>query len=338
MRAAGIGLIILILTLVSLSCGWTTLPDGSQSAPSAPALRSLDSGLEGLQSYRLALKLRFTGRSEGSELDQTVLIDTLEEKAVIGSQTVRHFLFLSSGASGLPGALEYYQVGDQGYTLSSAQGSDPTCQPAGSPAADPLLAGSAFELLPQLAVQSLGNAKRVAQAETVNGILSDHYRLEPTPSADGRNEVEGDLWIAQTGRYVVRFIGSMQGPVAINLLNGSGMLGWEYNLTDANNLGQLPVPEQCQALNNLSEMLPANAQNVLQSSTRLTFTSPSSAADLLAFFHAQLPAEDWSIDQEGGGGTHISLSASRGQQSVYITIGPETAGQTQVTIELGAEQ
>ena len=343
--AVPVWLLALVLSLISLACGWTTLPIANQPGDqSAPALQSLDSGLDKLQSYRLSLKLRFTGRPEGSAQDQTVLIDTLEEKAIVNQQPVRHFLFLASGAPDLPGAFEYYQIGEQGYTLSSAQGSDPTCQLVNSPAAgeqsaeQPFQAGSGFELLPQMAVHSLSSAQRVAQGETVNGILSDRYRLETITSADGLNQVEGDLWIAQASGVVVRFSGSLQGQVAINILNGSGLLGWEYNLADINALNALPVPDQCLSLNSLAVPLPENAQNVLQSSTQLTFTSPSPLADLITFYQTRLPAEGWSIDQEGGSNTLFSLSASRSNQSIQITVGPETGGQTQVSIEANAGQ
>lgn len=324
-------LLTFLLVLLAAACT-ANLPAAPAGRP-ALTLDALQDSLDGRQSYQLTLKLRFTGQSVDSGQNQTVLIDTFEEKAVIREQVVRHFLFLSSGAPGLPGALEFYKVGDLSYALSSAQGSDPICQPQAQETGAPFQAGSGFDLLPQAVWQSLSAAQLAAQGVTINGVPTDHYRIEAAAGADGRGQVDGDLWIAQQGGTLVRFRGALQGPVSIHMLNGDGILGWEYELTAVNQLSELPVPEQCLALNSLSIALPGNAVDVLQSSTLLSFTSPSSPAELLAFFQDRLADDGWTIDQEGGGGGIFSLSASRGEQAILVTIGPQDGGQTLVRVE-----
>jgi hypothetical protein len=355
-------LAVLVLWLAGLACVWTLPGSAAQPAAGAPpSFDSLDNGLSALHSYRLSLKLRFTGisssggssSSAGSQ-EQTVLIDAFEEAApdrisTGGSSVIRHFLFLASfeggndaALPGLPGALEYYDLGGRIYTLSSSQGSDPLCSETGSASgqqasgAEILQAGSVFDLLPQIAVQSLEGARRVqqsGQSETVNGIVSDYYRLEPTTSGDGQNQVESELWVAREGNFVVRFTGAMQGPVTINVLNGSGVLGWEYNLADINVPQTIAVPEQCLALSQSALPLPENAQNVHQSSMGLSFSAPSAPQEMLQFYHQRLSEQGWTIGEEGGGGTSFSVGASRGGQAVRITINTGSTGQSLVTIE-----
>ena len=320
-----------VLGLIALACNWSGAAAPAVSGSGPADLQDLQAGLDNFKNYRLSLKLRFSGKNSAGQ-DVTLTIDSQEER----SAEIARFLFLSTGTADLPPALEMYRAGSQGYLLTPALGSNPTCQDAGST----LQTGSGLALLPQEALRGMAAAQRTGSGENINGILSDHYRLDPSnqPPA-GLEQIEGDLWLAQEGGAVVRFTGSLQGPVAFSSFSGTGILGWEYNLLEVDGPTQVSLPEECILAQSAEIPLPPDAQDVLQSLTQISFTSPADPASVNDYYLQRLPETGWSLDEEAGGGQQFWLAASREGRSILITIQPmaaENGGLSRVVIETGA--
>ncbi len=320
------------LALVLSACGipWTPFQPTPISLPasgSLPALDDVTAGLDQLQSYRLDLQVHFTGKNEQGQ-DFLASIETHEEK--VAAEDTRHFMFLSNGQTALPAALEYYQVGGKGYTLSTAMGSNPTCMEVG---AESFQYGSGLALLPQEVFQNNASSQRVAQGEVVNGIASDHYHIQQSyPAQSGLEKKEGDLWVAQQGGYIVRFSGFLQGQVALSDINGQGVIGWDYNLTDANQVSSIAIPEECQSQSEQHIPIPDSAQSLIQTNTLISFTTPDGLESVVDFYRQGLPEQGWNIDQEGSNGQVFDFSASHQGQTITIMIAVDS-DVTRVTIQ-----
>lgn len=315
--------VMLVVCLVFASgCSLPLNPDGSSlDFAELPFLENPTSGLENLKSYRTTMNIRFTGKDpQGQEFLTT--IETVEEKSA--DQGVGHFLFLSSGQPNLPTALEYYQVQGSSYLLSSAMGSNPTCLRADNSV---LEQGSGLALLPQQAFRNIENAEMVAQGEMINNVATNHYR-----AASGDANEQSEIWVAQEGGYIVRFTGYVEGQIQLSSASGTGLIGWEYNLTDINQLSQIAIPEQCLVQAGANIPLPDSAENVAQDNISISFTSPESAEAVAEFYRQNLPAQGWEIEQEGGTGQAFSFTASRDGKAITILV-TQAAALTQVTIQ-----
>jgi hypothetical protein len=193
---------------------------------------------------------------------------------------------------------------------TSTEGNTPEQSPPYSP--DTWLTGS-----------DTSSAKRIQPDETVNGVLAQHYRLTEAESAAfmGLSNYVLDVWIAQDGNYPVKQTMSADGT----LLFGSGASGhmeWTYDLLDANGPVSITQPEGCEAPAGSDFPKMADAESVSSFGTVLTYTTPSTMADVVAFYNAQLPGLGWTagtVNSDFPGFTTMEFTKDGQKASITIT-------------------
>ncbi len=135
--------------------------------------------------------------------------------------------------------------------------------------------------------------------ETINGIETDHYILDKDDlDLDADQEVEsaeGHLYLAKDGGYLVKLV--MEGVGEFDMFEDSGAVGEFYvelNLTNINAVAEIVPPEECADAAGGSEYPVLDDATEYNSFAGLvSYKSGYSVKDAVAFYDAELAADDW---------------------------------------------
>ena len=90
-------------------------------------------------------------------------------------------------------------------------------------------------------MEGLGSARRVRPDENINGVLCRHYTFdEKGVSWEGISRVQGEMWIAVEGDYVVKFTMEADGENPFS--KEDGHIEWVYDVRDVNTVGSDTFP------------------------------------------------------------------------------------------------
>jgi hypothetical protein len=286
--------------------------------------------LSGLSSYRSQFTMKWSGTDDSG-------------KAVEGSFTVTaeyttdppaSHTFWEGTATGTEtgaGKFEMLQIGGTSYIISSETGTEGQCVSFSSdsmPDQTPLFTPDSF-----LSGSDLSKAQRIQPDETVNGMLTRHFRAtqNDVQLTGGLSNYTVDVWVAADGGYPVRSTMVADGNLA-TLGTGNGHIEWTYDLLDVNSAVTIELPAGCEepAGGDFPKMPDAAGSTSFGKIT--TYTTASSIADVVAFYQAQLPPLGWvagtaSTDTPG----FATLEFTRGDEKVTVTI-TESDGKTTVLI------
>jgi len=292
---------------------------------------STDTGLEGLQSYRV----RFTViaiREDGSEDTQKEQLTIFKE--VARPQNAVHLrLVPGSIASLLPTrGVEFYQLEDRIYLIDDRAAADERCvvsSSADSPS-NPAEVMAIEQILPEFEV-----GDRVEEDVEINGIRTDHYRVKRVRFLVGaRAASRSDVWIAREGGYVVRFVGEVAGTGLF--ADKAGSLRLTYNLTDINRVSDLEVPAECAGKAAEWDLpLPGSAQEISYLGSTMTYQSPESTDTIAAFYRDEMAASGWSLNNENNLEGVYTYDFAQVGRSVNILISPNSKNGSTVLITKG---
>lgn len=311
-------------------------------------LASLDS----LDSYRAYTLITSQGTTlDGQEEDTTVEISsayTRDPAARYFSMTFEDRASEDPEQAG-PDTVEFYQVGDTFY----ASFEEGWIQMSGeeTPFMDP---DSEFMVNSGVLFSNLEDLRRQRPDENVNGVGSRHYTFNETAlnrwlGNEGQVMAEGEVWIAEDGGYVTRYVVDVTveegggGFLAPNLTVGT--LHMEFELSDVNSPDIIiEVPEDATAGTSLPGFedagfpVPPGGTVAMSSPEFAMITVNLPPGEVQTFYEEALAELGWTKNEDasGGFGDFITLEFSSGANSLSLLISPDEAeGETQVMVGSG---
>ncbi len=268
------------------------------------------SGLDALDSYSLVLRLSFKGMRDGQAVDSTdIYTHTVSRAPAAQFTTVQ-----TTDPDGKPLRLLYGSIGQVRYTQG---GADQPCRVRWGEAA---AAGGALN-----PAQMLKPALRGKEAgrETVNGIPTRHYTLtassfDPVLQANA----SGDLWIAETGDYVVRYLLRVQGDEAYY---GAGVQGEQTTALELTDVGaKKPVvpPAGCPPPF-IDFPVMTDATQVVRTPWGVSYRTGAGLDKTAAFYKEQMKALGWVLEPGGSGSSSrrfLEFSLAKEQKGAYISL------------------
>jgi hypothetical protein len=278
--------VVLLLAGAGLAC---SLIGGSSTSTSSPANRGAGSlnnpaaGLEGLSSYRATLHLEFDGTQDGAPLawSQALRLESDRTASARLLSIDRRGPDASQDADGIL----IGQFGSMTITRPAAEGA---CQ--GEVGETPLVIPEPASLLRPIQ-QSITYS---GSPEERNGLSTLHAVLDARAvGASSEARVKGEMWVAEEGGYIVRYILEIDGTPDDWGKGIEGVMRWEYNLDEVGQeLGLLPPPG-C-PLGMVDAPLPDDATGVEAQPGILTLTTGLDVAAAAEFYQDRLPGQGWS--------------------------------------------
>ncbi|MBN1373510.1 MAG: hypothetical protein JW987_16350 [Anaerolineaceae bacterium] len=317
---------VLVLALVvGLGCSQTSTPVSAPSGGQSSDGLGLGSGLGDLKSYRSNLLLLLEGNNSTGEATSAVF-QLLEEKSV--EQDAYHLLTKLEEMRVPPGSLELYKLQEAVYLVSTEFSGGSGClKLSGAKTA----AQQIGEMGPTAAFEDIRLSELLGSDETINGILTDHYKVGGAGFKLGAvDQMNAEVWVAKQGHYIVRFTGKATGTLDLQGGPGQGSLTWEYNLSDVN-ATQVSLPAECGQDALADVPLPEGASDLSQMGAGLTFSVPRAPQEIAEFFRGALPDSGWTIERESSDGNAYTFDLVKGERRIglFVTLND---GKSQVLV------
>ncbi len=297
----------------------TTTPTAVLSASSEPlTLGDITANMEGLESFRSEFSIKSEGIEKATSKPYVSELSLLQE--VNKAKKAEHFRMDGSGYSSIPyDAIDMYVIDQQGHVIMNVPGSTaPTCISFNSqkPTFD---THALFSLEHMLGSIQSGNL--VAHEERVNGVLTDHYRLDRMVLGFGTAAaVSGEVWFAHEGGYVVRFYGQAEGEFNITT-PFTGKVTWTYELTQINQVTAIEPPAMC-AAQPISEdfPVPANVTQKIIIGDMISFDTLDGVTVVSEWYNAQARAQGWAVQTVSASESLVVLTLTRQANSYAVMI------------------
>ncbi len=252
-------------------------------------LDSVSSGMEQLASYKSSLHMSFDGTNEDG---QAVVKSLTMEERFIANPPTQQVTWISAEAVGdetpQPTSWSMISIGDVRYMITVDNAGAETCIMLTSDESEPPTSA--------LSVDTWGSIReaRYLGTDTVNGVRAKHYVWkEGALSTWGFTEGKAETWVAVDDGYVVKQVVKGTGKGLFMAEEGeTGTTLWEWNVTDANQPFEIVAPAGCEsAASDIPVM--ADATDKTTMGDMIVYTSPSSLADVAAFYKAAMPEAGW---------------------------------------------
>jgi hypothetical protein len=301
----------------------TETPEPAAEAPELGDLSDLGSTLENFESYRLSVVMSFTG--EGSDAQEAgVNIETARVSDPLSSRTTISLRGQMVEEAGGMDSLSIAEVEDQVFMVLPGMG----CV-AGS---GDELGGATDEFSDIFDTEDLlgevDGAEFVGEEE-VNGVDVYHYRFDETNVESSENELrelEGDVFIAQDGNYVVRMV--VDGVGTMDLFDEGadeeGTVHLEYNVTDVGADIEIEIPEGCEETGSEFPMM-EDAANQASFGGFTSYETAASVDEVVAFYEEEMAALGYEAgeDQFIAEDTAILSFVQEGMPEISVTINQE---------------
>lgn len=251
-----------------------------------------------LNSYHTKLTMSLKGIDQnGLEVNEITTIS----QDVIKDQGLFHFrLFTESNGETIQN-LELYTVGSQNYYLdqSNTESSEVTCVAYSGSDTNGASYANFDTLSPEKFFNDVERNKLLEEGVLVNGMVTDHYSVVDATKIGAQFVTNSaEIWFTQDGKFVVRFIGDGEGETSSGLNGNSvtGKMNWEYDLTDANLVTDIPIPEKCLTSSNdsLGVPTPENVESVNSFGSMISFVSPDEPTIVAEFYKEIMPDRGFS--------------------------------------------
>ena len=260
------------------------------------SLSALTDGLADLDGYRVEMLMTFEGKDEKGEPFSGTW-DMVEEttRDPVAQRITMSSTGSMAGETGSEGSFEMITVGDTSYMITMDDGGERSCISFSSDEED-LLDNTLFS--PDT-IGGIDGAK-YRGTEVVNGIRSKRYEWSQNIGPlFGFAESKGDVWVAVDGEYVVKYTAEASGQGT--LLGDSleeGKMSIEYNLTEVGGGLVIEIPADCEGA---ADDIPVMADAVERASfgPMMTYSSPTAAEDVIAFYKQGMPDNGWQEGEEG---------------------------------------
>jgi hypothetical protein len=341
--------VVALIATTSIGCG-AVLPAGS-APPTVPAVASgapasaglqtgapasgdtapyggsgsatfvdMSTGIDSLPSYTASLIVQFTGSDSTTPRAWSMTL-TATKSGSPASTALR----IDTTGTGAPfGAAYEVQRDGQSYSAAANGGCD--SRPASEAAS---IVGV---LAPAQLLASVVGATPVGR-EPVNGMTADHFTFNQ--AAVGLADVAsgtGDLWTATADGTVLKETLTLTGAGLPFGETAPGTMSWAYELANAASPPQIDLPSGC-ATATLDLPVTADAGDVNRGATIISFKTPSTAAQVVAFYKQAGIAAGWVFTQDPyAGDGHGLIYAKAAGDPITIVITPSGAGSAVVIL------
>jgi hypothetical protein len=282
-------------------------------------------GLDKLKSYRSQWRGEWKSTESGET--QSTTWDWFEE--ISTSDKAHHWgSKMTDAKSAKPMTFEFWQIGDTSYMMTTdEQGTQECVAFSGEDRANSAAKG----LLTPGALGGVTGAKYVG-TDTVNGVRAKHYKYdEKAASLAGFGKVNGEIWVAEDGGYVVKDTLDWEGAAGLfgagAKANGAGT--WTYQLQDVNKPLVIKPPELCEKSNADVPMMP-DATEKARMGPILSYKTAAGPKDVVEFYRNAMTKAGWQAEGEPEVTDELStLSFAKDGATVQITV-MSADGKTQV--------
>lgn len=298
-----------------------TQPTAAPTAEPTEETLSLNSRAEGLDKLK-SYRARWLSEWNGIEGDKQVTVswDWIEEYT--SEPEALHFKFAStsSDTSSSQGIIEIWRIGDTSYMVTGEAGKEPQCITISSEDQTGKMERGLFN---PSSLGSLQNARYVGM-DTVNGIRARHYKYnEKTADLVGFSKVDGEIWVAVDGGYVVKDTMQWEGgrgflSVAADAGQGKGQ--WIWELSDVNQRIVIEPPADCESAASDLPLLP-DATEKATFGDLISYKTATRLADAVKFYQEKMPAAGWKTEGEPMiTDAFAQLSFTKDEQTAQIII------------------
>jgi hypothetical protein len=331
----------------------TDTPEPTTAPESEPEAESGELNLDelgtpsDLSSYRATMNISISGTDAGEAVDQALsfLIEYTSEPPA------QHVVMSGVGMTDTQGmdSIEMYQAEGTAYLNLGDQW-------LSVPATEDTLDSSGF-IQPEDILEDTCGWTREGDTE-YNGVRVHHWTaskedMEACMTAAQMADMgeitaaSGDLYVAVEGNYVVHMSLVFEGNDLAAGMGGAdevleqGRMEITFDMTDVNQPFIIELPEEAVASGSLPDDIPVpeDAQEVANAFGMITFTSPSTPAEVSEFYKTAMPQNGWtevSVDEVSG---LIMMEYSKDGRTASLMINTdEDTGMTSVLITVQEEE
>jgi hypothetical protein len=298
-------------------------------------------GVTDLNSYRSTIDLSWQGTlTNGQEITaaMSMFIEYVREPK--GQHISIFGTSLAAQGFSADEPLEMYIIGDKTYMY--VMGS--WMQAPSSEGSEGL--GDTFLMTSDEVLRGAKNSKYEGR-ETVNGAETKHYSfdekgLNATELAGSKvDQVQGDIWIAVNGNYVVKMDATMVGTdmgvpgVTSSETLANGSMRMVMDVTDVNKSFTIEVPSEAVQAGQPPEdiPLPDDAAGLTNLMGMISYTTAKTAQEMHDFYKAEMPNNGWTEASDQAFGDMFMLEYSKDGSKASITITTDSqSGKTSVLI------
>ncbi len=338
-------LFILLLVAVSSACGATpssstgnATPGSSPSAsdqqdipqeltierdidygPGPFELPDTKAGLSDLSGYTVTLTIAFDGTRDGNAEKWSKTYTMLATK----DPQARQWTIEKSGNASNPESVFLAEIGGLDYERRGEKACTATASQEGN------------TLIERLELASFLSAVIGAEesgSDTVNDMATSHYTFDQRAlGEDGLTESTGELWAANEGGYIVKYLLTRKGNAEYFGEGIEGTLTLDYELTNPNQPVTIQLPDDCPPGFVDAPLLP-DASNTSKIPGVLSYDTSSSIAEAADFYEKNIPGLGWQAQGEPAITDAIAiLTYKRDDKLMMIIIKPGDTG-TKVSI------
>ena len=291
-------------------------------------------GLSELDSFRINMMQSFNGLDPDG---QETIITVTNTQEVIKPLKIVHMVLKSESNARPLEIFEVYRFGNEVYYLDFEETSGITeC----SAYTEDLSSFDTDEndLGLSLIFSNVALGEMVEEGVVVNGITANQYKVINVEMVNSElSNVEGDIWYAQDGGYIVRFDGSAKGESHSDLeeIQVTGTINWEFSLSDVNQITDIPLPEQCRlaSVGGVNDIpVPENALDVSKIGSMLSLDSPDAAADLAEYYRQEMNNLGYSLTDETVYEDFYLFTFLKAEETITIIIAGTDNGGSDATI------
>lgn len=276
------------------------------NVPDKVEVGDVTEGLASLNSYKSTFTMSFDGQPKQSNW---TIVEEFSKNPPAKRTTTN-----GTGASMQDMASQWIEVDGKFYLITSD-----TCTSTDSKEAP----SSTLGFTPSSVIGDI-TAAQLLGTETINGVPTQHFQsdLSRFATLGQYSNAKSEVWIAQPGNYVVKYIFEATGPdTFFGSSNAEGTLRWVYELSNVNQPLNITAPENCGGTpQDIPVMTDAKDQSSFGNMS--TYTTPSTFDDVVAFYKKEMTANGWQ-EKEGGmssdGFTMLSYAKDKRTAQVTIT-------------------
>ncbi|MDT8304866.1 MAG: hypothetical protein RRC07_02925 [Anaerolineae bacterium] len=290
------------------------------AAPAFSDLRTAAANLENFDSYRLDMTLAFEGSSEGEAQSGTMHF----QSAIVAEPRASQVIVTFEGdiSEEMEGAesITFTEIGDLSYTVFPGFGCITGSTDEGDTAGEFDNLADTGELFGEIR-----DADYVGE-ETIRGVPTFHYRFDESDVEQDSDmeEMDGHIYIAQDGGYVVRML--VDGRGALDLFGEeteASTIHLQYDITDVNTPIAIAPPEECDDLAAEFPVMPG-ATGMASMAGFTSYEVEATRDEVMAFYEEEMPRLGYSSEGEQ---TLVEgfalLNYSQDSTSVTITLTEE---------------
>lgn len=282
--------------------------------------RRANAALDEINSYRATISMN-NGESAAQPFSLDIEIQvTTNPTATSFTMTGMELGDLDTSGLGDLGAMTIVQVDGSTYTLLPGLG----CTT--SPSTDDSFTEGMITR-PDALFEDIdsGKVELVESGVTINGFTTDHYRFDQTAVIDSDSTVDsltGDIYVAQEGEFIVKFLISGVGTMAgVGDTATTDSFFMEFNVLEVNTNLTISVPAECSAEATSGDYpMLADASELSSFAGFVNYKTSSSVADAAAFYRNEMAAQGWTVSFDYADATTATIIFEKDGKTLTVAI------------------